>query len=126
MFQCLPGLYIAVFDKYGQEEAKYHPLTRTACRRSLVKMMLNVLNFLPDILGRLARPRAGRPCKPPCLFRFADIGFLSIHNQIKDSKHNTKKWEKVGTWNVGTYGHGIDYTTFLSNHKYVTISGYLP
>ena len=29
MFQCLPGLYIAVFDKSGQE-AKYDPLTRFA------------------------------------------------------------------------------------------------
>ena len=29
MFQCLPGLYIAVFDKVP-EEAKYHPLTRFA------------------------------------------------------------------------------------------------
>ena len=27
MFQCPPGLYIAVFDKYG-EETKYDPLTR--------------------------------------------------------------------------------------------------
>ena len=29
MFQCLPGLYIALFDKVP-EEAKYHPLTRFA------------------------------------------------------------------------------------------------
>ena len=29
MFQCLPGLYIAVFDKYGLW-AKYDPLTRFA------------------------------------------------------------------------------------------------
>ena len=29
MFQCPPGLYIAVFDKYG-EETKYDPLTRFA------------------------------------------------------------------------------------------------
>ena len=29
MFQCLPGLYIAVFDKY-REETKYDPLTRFA------------------------------------------------------------------------------------------------
>ena len=31
MFHCLPGLYIAVFDKVPEEEeAKYHPLTRFA------------------------------------------------------------------------------------------------
>ena len=32
MFQCLPGLYIALFDKVPEEEeeAKYHPLTRFA------------------------------------------------------------------------------------------------
>ena len=31
MFQCLPGLYIAVFDKVPEEEeAKYDPLTRFA------------------------------------------------------------------------------------------------
>ena len=29
MFQCLPGLYIAAFDKSGQE-GKYDPLTRFA------------------------------------------------------------------------------------------------
>ena len=29
MFQCPPGLYIAVFDKYG-EATKYDPLTRFA------------------------------------------------------------------------------------------------
>ena len=30
MFQCLPGLYIAVFDKVQEEKAKCHPLTRFA------------------------------------------------------------------------------------------------
>ena len=31
MFQCLPCLYIALFDKVPEEEkAKYHPLTRFA------------------------------------------------------------------------------------------------
>ena len=48
MFQCLPGLYIALFDKVPEEEeeeAKYHPLTRFALWRSLVKM-ITVLEIL--------------------------------------------------------------------------------
>ena len=39
MFQCPPGLYIAVFDKYG-EETKYDPLTRFALMALLVKTLL--------------------------------------------------------------------------------------
>ena len=37
MFQCLSGLYNALFDKVQEKEnAKYHPLTRFALWRSLV------------------------------------------------------------------------------------------
>ena len=41
MFQCLPGLYSALFDKVQEKEekAKCHPLTRFALWRSLVKRL---------------------------------------------------------------------------------------
>ena len=37
MFHWFCGLYVHLFDKVQEKEAKYHPLTRSACRRSLVK-----------------------------------------------------------------------------------------
>ena len=40
MFHWFCGLYVHFFDKVQEEkEAKYHPLTRSACRRSLVKIL---------------------------------------------------------------------------------------
>ena len=60
MFHWFCGLYVHLFDKVQEKEAKYHPLTRSACRRSLVKISYSTVTSILSI--NLSKPDYSMSC----------------------------------------------------------------
>ena len=81
MFQCLPGLYIAVFDKVQEKEekAKCHPLTRFALYMALArkKQLLTARLTLTISVAKLVNVEpVGHRLEPPDLAADVDRAVL--------------------------------------------------